>query len=245
MKRRHSWGQTLWVHPHAHFLVSAGGVDEHGRWRPCPYSGLLPATALGAKFRGKLRAWLIREIRAGRLVLPPQRSRQQWLNLLNRLGRKKHHVMVMPRYKHGRGVIAYLGRYLKGGCVSDRRLSRLGNGSIRLAYKDNHCDPPKRRTLELGAEELMGRILEHVPETGQHVVRSYGLFAPARRAELDAVRTQLGELSPETDDETSVSLFDALCWEPSAPVCPVCGAALVTAVLPRISRAPPSTAFAA
>jgi hypothetical protein len=241
----HSWGQTLWVHPHAHFLVSAGGLDPQGRWRPCPYSGLLPARALSAKFRGKLRAWLIREIKEERLVLPPERTKQQWLNELNRLGRKRHNVRVMPRYRHGRGVIAYLGRYLKGGCVSDRRLTRLANGSVRLAYKDNHCNPPKSQSLELSVEELMTRVLEHVPETGQHVVRSYGLFAPARREELDVLRAHLGELPPEAEDEVLAPLMDALDWEPPARICPVCGATLISTPLPRIIRPPPSGACAA
>lgn len=242
----HSWGETLWVHPHGHFLVSAGGLDEQGRWQPCPYSGLLPSKALSAKFRGKLRAWLIREIHADRLVLPPERTQQQWLNLLNKLGRKKHHVMVMPRYKHGRGVIAYMGRYLKGGCVSDRRLTRLANGLIRLLYKDNHCNPPKSSTIDLSVNELMGRVLEHVPETGQHVVRSYGLFASAKRFELAAAHAQLGELPPEEDDEKElVSLLTALEWEPPARVCPVCGAELILAPLPPTIRAPPSPSVAA
>jgi hypothetical protein len=253
----HSWGQTLWVHPHAHFLVSAGGIDEHGHWKPCPHSGLLPARALSAKFRGKLRAWLIREILAGRLVLPPGRSRQhppsppgpgyggtrRWLNELNRLGRKKHHVMVMPRYPHGRGVIAYLARYLKGGCVSDRRLTQRPDGAIQLAYKDNHCNPPKRQTLVLTAEELIGRVLGHVPPTGQHVIRSYGLFATAKGKDLAAIREQLGELPTETDDELPAS--PARLPAPHSPCCPVCGARLLTRSIPRSIRAPPSTPSAA
>ena len=58
----HSWGQTLWQHPHVHMLLSAGGLDEHGVWRPTRPGWLLPGRALSAKFRGKLRAWLIRAI---------------------------------------------------------------------------------------------------------------------------------------------------------------------------------------
>lgn len=233
----HSWGQTLWMHPHAHFLVTAGGIDSQGQWRNTPYSGLLPAKALSAKFRGKLRAWLIREIRNDRLVLPPERSKQQWLNELNRLGRKKHHVMVQPRYKHGRGVIRYLGRYLKGGCVSDRRITQLANGSIRLDYKDNFCDPPKQQTIELTPGQFMGRVLGHVPETGQHVVRSYGLFAPCKRNLLDRVREALGEL-PHEDDDPPPSEGRTPPLQPTEH-CPVCGAALLNTPLRRRARAPP------
>lgn len=234
----HSWGQTLWVHPHAHFLVSAGGIDEQGRWRACPYSGLLPARALSAKFRGKLRAWLIREIEQQRLVLPPERTRQQWLNELNRLGRKKHHVMVMPRYPHGRGVIRYLGRYLKGGCVSDRRLRILPDGSVQLAYKDNACNPPKRQSMAFRPDDFLGRVLAHVPETGQHVVRSYGLFASGRGEQLERIREVLGELPREEDEIRTEPRA-----EPVRPpdLCPICGAVLITVPIAPTARAPPRT----
>ena len=236
----HSWGQTLWMHPHGHFLVSAGGVDGQGVWRPCPFSGLLPAQAVSAKFRGKLRAWLIREIKADRLSLPSDRSPRQWLNELNRLGRKRWNVRIPPRYRHGRGVVRYLGRYLKGGCVSDRRITRLGNGEIRLAYKDNFCDPPKRRSVEFTASEFMGRVLGHVPETGQHLVRSYGLFATARAEQLERVREALGELPIDEADELLYETLLTPCRPPE--LCLICGEPLDVFALPRPARDPPRRA---
>ena len=233
----HSWGQTLWLHPHVHMLVTAGGLDPNGQWRPCPHGGLLPARALSAKFRGKLRAWLMREIEAQRLVLPAERRRRQWLNELNRLGRVKHHVMVMPRYAHGRGVVAYLGRYLKGGCVSDRRLHLLEDGRVRLSYRENRTNPPKRATVTLEPADFLGRVLEHVPQTGQRVVRSYGLFACGKRAELRAVRAALGGL-PEEDEAPPPTLAGDEDL-PLPPCCPVCGAALIRVPIPRTARSPP------
>ena len=58
--------------------------------------------------------------------------------------------------------------------------------TIRLRYKDNLSNPPKRGKVDLTAGEFVRRFLDHVPEPGQHLVRSYGLFAPSKRAELDA-----------------------------------------------------------
>ena len=236
----HSWGQTLWQHPHVHMLVSAGGLDEHGVWRPTRPGWLLPGRALSAKFRGKLRAWLIRAIERDELLLPPERSKQQWLNLLNRLGRKKWHVKVMPPYRHGRGVVRYLGRYLKGGPISDRRLSRPDADTIRLRYKDNLSNPPKRGTVDLTAGEFVRRFLDHVPEPGQHLVRRYGLFAPSKRAELDAARAQLGQLP--VAEELEDLAWQELCvsmsrFDPTR--CPVCGAALVRGRFIAPIRGPP------
>lgn len=234
----HSWGQTLWLHPHAHVLVTAGGLDSEGRWRPCPYSGLLPARALSTKFRGKLRAWLIAAIEGERLTLPPGRPIRYWLNALNRLGRKRWHVHIQPRYRHGRGVVRYLGRYLKGGCVSDRRLTLLPDGRIGLGFKDNFCNPPKRGQLAFSPDEFIGRVLGHVPESGQHLVRAYGLFSSARSADLERLREVLGELPL---DEAEELLCETLLHPaPSPPpCCPRCGAQLVPSPLPRTARAPP------
>lgn len=232
----HSWGQTLWVHPHAHFLVTAGGIDPQGRWRPCPFSGLLPARALSAKFRGKLRAWLRREIQCDRLVLPPGRTAAEWLSTLDRLGRKKHHVMIMPRYSHGRGVVRYLGRYLKGGCVSDRRLTRLEHGRVQLAYRDNQTHPPKSRSLEFSGEEFLDRVLAHVPESGQHMVRSYGLFNPVNRDTLELLRQRLGEVPR---NETEELLAELTVPNPHPRCCPVCGLLLVVFPIPRTPCPPP------
>jgi hypothetical protein len=30
----HTWGRTLTYHPHVHYLVPAGGVDQDGNWLP-------------------------------------------------------------------------------------------------------------------------------------------------------------------------------------------------------------------
>jgi hypothetical protein len=239
----HSWGQTLWVHPHAHFLVTAGGLDDQGAWRPCRYQGLLPARAVSAKFRGKLRAWLIRDLQRGALRAPPDRPAHRWEHELNRLGRKRWHVHIQPRYRHGRGVVRYLGRYLKGGCVSDRRLSRGADGQVELSYKDNRCHPPKRMRLRLSEEELMGRVLAHVPETGQHVVRSYGLFASSKRGELAGVRQRCGglpgpESGPGSGEQPRPEEPDVVRL-PEPERCPVCGRPLLVYTLPRRSRAPP------
>lgn len=66
---------------------------------------------LGAKFRGKFLAYLREAFKthtaAGKpreaeeiLVPPPERSVQQCLNLLNKLGREKWHVQIEPPDTH-------------------------------------------------------------------------------------------------------------------------------------------------
>jgi hypothetical protein len=41
--------------------------------------------------------------------------KQQCLNLLNKLGRKRWHADIEPAYAHANGVFKYVGRYIRRG----------------------------------------------------------------------------------------------------------------------------------
>ena len=75
-----------------------------------------------ALFRGKLLAAMRQGVAHGTLKPPEGKSRQQVENLLNKLGRMKWNVHIRERYPHGRGVLVYLARYLRGGPLANRRL---------------------------------------------------------------------------------------------------------------------------
>ena len=233
----HSWAQTLWVHPHLHLLITGGGLSPAGRWLPARHAFLLPSRVVSAKFRGKFLAYLRQAVRQGALTLPPSLAPQPCLNLLNRLGRTKWHVMIMPPYTHGRGVLQYLGRYVRGGPVAGRRVTRTPDGAVRLRYKDE--TRTHTRYVILTVPEFLTRLLRHVPEAGFHHARVYGLFAPGKRAQLQAARAQLGQLP--------IAAAESLTWQtvcaevgPQHPErCPVCGALLIRVELPRSGPAPP------
>jgi hypothetical protein len=235
----HSWAQTLWLHPHIHFLVTGGGLTKAGDWIKSRQRFLLPGRVLVAKFRGKFLAFLRKALDAQKLQLPADLSRQQCINLFNKLGRAKWHVRIMPPYKHGRGVIQYLGRYVRGGPVSDRRLSRKGPASLLLRYKDE--TRTKIQFMTLSVTEFISRFIRHIPVTGVHHVRAYGLFAPASRKQLDHARAQLGQL-PVHDEETSD--WQEICThagDQHPELCPVCGKRLIREELPPSGLSPPCT----
>ena len=52
----HTWGRTLDYHPHVHYVVPGGGIDEDGsRWLPSRANFFVPEEALSILFRGKFR----------------------------------------------------------------------------------------------------------------------------------------------------------------------------------------------
>jgi hypothetical protein len=49
----HTWGGKLWPHPHVHFISTAGGIDDTGKWITPKNDDtfLFPVKALSNVFR--------------------------------------------------------------------------------------------------------------------------------------------------------------------------------------------------
>jgi len=233
----HTWGRTLALHPHVHCLVTGGGVDEVGRWRAVRNGFLLPARVVCALFRGKYLAGLRTAYAQGTLQLPAGMERCAFERLVNRLGRKKWNVRVKERYADGEGVAKYLGRYVRGGAISQRRVEALREDTVTFRYRDHRDGETKRMTLSRA--EFLRRWLMHVPPVALHVVRSYGLYRGQCEAKRAAARAALGqgpELAAERVPAQALlerSGFEGLLY------CATCGARLVRAHRVGAARDPP------
>ena len=74
----HTWTRQLAFHPHAHCLVSGGGISEDGTtWHPARRKFLVPVKALAKLVRGKFRALLKRK--CPDLVIPDKVWRKRWI----------------------------------------------------------------------------------------------------------------------------------------------------------------------
>jgi len=187
----HTWGRTLCLHPHLHCLVTGGGWTGAGTWKRVRGGFLLPVRVVAALFRGKLLAALRAGLTQGTLRLPDGKRPQAMANELNRLGRVRWNVYLKERYPHGRGVVTYLARYLKGGPIANGRLLATDHETVTFGYTD-HRDG-RRKAMTLSAADFLGRVLEHVPEPGTHGVRAYGLYSASQRTVLDRTRDALGQ----------------------------------------------------
>jgi hypothetical protein len=245
-----SWDDEMREHCHLHFMVTARGLDGAGQWKEAKGEFLLPTAVLATKFRGKFLAYLREGFKAvspggkkkpeDRVLVAPRGMRvQQCLNLLNKLGRVKWHADIEPAYEHAEGVYKYVGRYLRRGPISEKRIVAYDGESVAISYA--HPDKHGNRVLRMKAETFIGRLLKHVPEKGTHVVRSYGLFHPNCRGKLDDARAQLEQppYEPLTDlldaHELLLRIFPD--WEGN--LCPRCGAVLKTVHVYHRGQAPP------
>lgn len=223
----HTWGQMQGLHPHVHCLVTGGGLTPDGAWRAVNNGFLLPGRVARDLFRGKFLAMVRHNLESGKLTVPDGERLQQVLNLLNKLGRKKWNVCIRERYAHARGVLTYLGRYMRGGSISDRRIVEWDDDTVRFRYKDYREDGGKRKEMELSLHDFVKRVLMHVPEPGQKVVRSYGIFAGSRRAGLNRCRDLLGQGPMEEPEFLGWQECVAKFGDKDPSRCPVCGARMI------------------
>jgi hypothetical protein len=245
----HTWGRTLGLHPHVHCLVSGGGLSPQGDWRAITTGYLLPVAVVRKLFRGKVLGELEALWTTGQLVLPPHLDDDGVRQVLVAAARQTWNMRIAERYPHGRGVIQYLARYVRGGPIKDHRFVRFDGQRVTFRY-GNHRErdergKPCQAELTLTVDEFLRRWSEHVPLPGVHSVRAWGLYAATQRPRLEQCRAQLpeGEAERESRAKREEPPLDRdHPWEQ----CPVCQQQMtVTQVLPRAGAPPPPVSLAA
>ncbi len=234
----HTWGRNQSQHPHLHCLVSGGGLNGAGEWLPITNGYLLPFRVVRTLFRGKYLAALRQAYREGKLRLPKGLNEEGLHKLLNRLRyRVKWNVHIRERYPHGRGVMTYLARYVKGGPISNRNILKADDAQVIFRYRDHR--EHKTKILPLKPEHFLQRILWHIPEPGQHSVRYYGLYGHQAKAQRDRCREQLGQPPEQEPEPLTWQTYWERLGKPEMGRCPVCRAPLITTMeIPRATGPP-------
>jgi len=209
----HTWGRNLFTHLHTHIVVTAGGLDAQGQWKPLRREFLLPGKVVRALFRGKFCALVQRAWEGGEIELPPSWEEPAMRRVLRRARRKKWNVRIEAPYAHGQGVVNYLARYVCGGPIGSSRIRSFDGQEVIFEVGREESDAA---TMRLGAEEFVRRWIEHIPEAGLHMVRGYGLYSSARRKDREACRAQLRP----GGSEPAVRSKEPRC-------CSVCGAVMI------------------
>jgi putative transposase/transposase-like zinc-binding protein len=177
----HTWTRAMTYHPHAHFLVSAGGWSTDGQcWlEPQNPQFLVPVRALSLIFRAKMRdALKARGLLAG---VPPFWRSKKWVVHAKAAGR-------------GEKVLEYLARYVFRIAISNSRLERFENGQVTFRYRNNRTQQIKR--LSLPAAQFLARYLQHVLPKGFAKVRHYGLDSSASQPRHQQAMLLLQKLRP-------------------------------------------------
>ena len=251
-----SWSDELGEHLHLHFIVTSGGVSPVGKWMDADPHMLIPFPVLAAKFRGKFLAYLREALNPttarGKpkspddvLMIPPGMTCQQCLNLFNKLGRQRWNVHPEEAYEHAGGVMKYIGRYIKRGPISERRILSYNGRQVVIAYA--HPEKHTRSIFTLEVCKFIRRLLQHVPAKGTHCARVYGLYHSTQRELLNKARVHLGQTPYESETEPPDvhELMHRMFPDFEGDLCPHCHAQLVIVLVIRHNRSPPEREAAA
>ena len=224
----HTWTRELRFHPHAHCIVTAGGLDEQGHWSPARSRFLFPVKAMSKVFRGKLLDGLEELYKGDVLTFAGScaelADRATFDKLKDRLYRKKWVVYAKQPFGGPEQVFQYLSRYTHRVGLSNQRLVSFDGRDVCFRTKDG-------KTTTVDAVEFMRRFLLHVLPVGFVKIRHYGLFAAANvNTKLETARRCLLDVDDTTITETAIpeappSWRDLLLTLTGIDllVCPVCG----------------------
>lgn len=227
----HTWTRDLRYHPHAHALVSAGGLALDGsRWVPTSQTFLFHVHRLGALFKGKFMALLREAQERGDLGL----TGVAFNVLMARLAKRKWVVYAKRPYREAWHALAYLGRYVHRVGISNSRLLEVADGQVTFRTKG-------KATATLPEVAFLRRFLLHVLPEQFTKVRHYGLYASPKL--LEKAKAHLGDKAipdlwrkPAPDEGVEDRLIAIV--ECRDMLCPDCGSMMARKHLPR-PRAPP------
>lgn len=229
----HTWGQTLFLHPHLHCLVSGGGLAPSGEWKAVTNGYLLPVRVVRQVYAQRILVMIRQELGAGRLRVPEGERVDSWQRLTIRLGKKKWNVKICERYAHGAGVATYLARYMRGNPMRVQRVVSWNGEQVRFSYVDNRATKEQvsgskvRRVMQLSTVDFVRRLFQHLPEPNLKVVRHWGLYGARCQEDLDACRELLGQDPVAETPEMGWRDFCDRIGGKHPERCPDCGARLV------------------
>lgn len=171
----HTWNRELQYHPHAHCIVTGGGLSLDGnRWVSSRSDFLLPVRVLGDLFRGKFLDAIVRAYDAGHLRLDgpaaPLAAPSRFARLRDKLYRTRWHVYVKPPFGGPEQVFAYVGRYTHRVGLSNRRLVAMDEHGVTFRTHGQN-------TATVTHDVFLSRFVLHVLPHGFVKIRHYGLLA--------------------------------------------------------------------
>jgi ribosomal protein S27E len=209
-----TFGDRINFHPHLHFLVTEGGMDEVGVFHKISH---IDDTRLAEIFAREVLHFLVRK----ELLSP------EWAERLlswRHTGFSVHSLVRATTKPETERV----GKYMIRPLLSLERLSFVEpEGKVGYRYGQGARDQEMMDYLE-----FIARVTSHIPDKGQVMVRYYGLYANAHRGKVRKaarVPALLGMVEEEPRPVPSKGWAEMIrkVYEVDPMACPKCGSLAV------------------
>ncbi len=172
----HTWTRQYEYHPHVHFIVTGGGLDENGRWTSAHPKFLVPVHALSAVFRARFRDAL----KANHPELFARIKSKVW---------KRSWVVHSKPVGSGEKAFTYLARYVYRVALTETAILSHDADRITLRYRKSGTNKPG--TMRLQPHEFLRRFLQHVLPSRFCKIRHYGLHHSSKRALIKSLQAAM------------------------------------------------------
>jgi hypothetical protein len=205
-----TFGNRINLHPHLHFLVTEGGVDEAGRFHKIQR---IDDSRLAELFAREVLGFLVHK----ELLSPGWAERLlSWRHTGFNV-----HSRVRARTKR---EAERVGKYMIRPLLSLERLS-LDEQEGQVCYR---YGKERGEVERMDYREFIARVTSHIPDKGQVTVRYYGLYANAHRGKVKKASRQAFPLRMVEDQLRPVpskgwAEMIRKVYEVDPMVCPQCG----------------------
>jgi hypothetical protein len=179
----HTFGSDLKWNPHVHVIVTCGGLkeEEDGSWKWVGVDSV--------HFPFLRRCWrfhVSREVRRWGKKKWEKREYAVFSRAVNSWyvldGKKEWYVNWGKKLKSLEYTVKYVGRYTKKPVIAETRLKSFDGEVVEFSHKDKVRK--EEVTIQMEVREFIGRLVRHIPEKHQPMIRYAGLFANCVKKEM-------------------------------------------------------------
>ena len=216
----HTSASDLTYHPHAHLLVSAGGLSlDQKQWVHLSNNYLFPNLVVGAMFKGRFLEALIEALDNNELQLRGEdevAAAKNLRSMVRKLSKRHRRWVVHIEPPNGRPVehvTKYLARYVKRVAISDARIVDVSNSEVVFRSRKD--------IVHLPGVEFVRRFSLHILPKRFRKIRHYGLYAPSNvNRRLEVARSLIVPIDAQAQE---VPIVDDTVEDPQLEICPACG----------------------
>lgn len=171
----HTWSRDLNYHPHVHFIVPGGGLDESkSKWlssRPDFYVHVKPLSRMYKRlFKEELQ-------RHGLCAhIPSEIWNREW-------------VVNSKAVGAGEATLKYLANYVFRVAISNNRIISFDENQVKFRYRKTKSK--RWRTMVLEPMEFIRRFLQHVLPCGLMKIRHYGFLSSTSKIVIQSIREMI------------------------------------------------------
>lgn len=227
----HTWDQLLQFHPHAHFIVPAGGIDKNGNWKSSKQNGnfLFDVKQMSSVFSARFAAKLRELKQQGKIKkhLPRDLIKKPWV------------VYAKQAFGSPHSVVEYLGRYTHRVAISNARIIKVTDTCVTFSWIDRKNNYQKQ-TQTISGIEFLKRFIDHIVPPYFRRIRHLGFLSTRNKTtSIEAARRSLGQPGQLPPKLSRAQVLELRFGERSQLKCSDCGGELqLLETFPK-QRAPP------